>query len=187
VRSLAAWSERAQTILAVCDSFGELDLRPLGIVHCARSPWLARPPTPLRLGPEAPAVAGLDVTQVTSATDLVAFERTVVRSFGARPPISDLDIHAPGILADPSMVVLLGRLDGAPAGVAMGYRAAGVLGIYGVGVVPEARGRGVATVLTLAVLSEARGVVATLQTTPAAESLYRRLGFSRVGWYDHWV
>ena len=57
---------------------------------------------------------------------------------------------------------------------------AGVAGIYGVATKPEARGLGLARILTLQALREARlggydrGV---LHSTPMARSLYEKIGF----------
>ncbi|MEZ5142836.1 MAG: GNAT family N-acetyltransferase [Acidimicrobiales bacterium] len=187
VADLGDWADGNGTYLSVCDSFGELDLRPLGIAHRARAPWFHRVATADDPLPPVPSIPGLRIDRVADVEDLVAFERTVVRAYGARPPVSDLDIHAPGILADPAMDLRLARLDGAAVGVGMGYRAAGLVGVYGIGVVPEARGLGIATALTAAVLAGSARLPAVLQPSPAAEGLYRRLGFAAAGWYDHWA
>ena len=69
----------------------------------------------------------------------------------------------------------------------MSFLAGGVVGIYGVSTVPDARRRGYATALTaLAIASEA-GVPAVLQPSAAAEPLYARLGFRRFGSFDMWI
>lgn len=55
---------------------------------------------------------------------------------------------------------------------------------------PDARGRGLATAVTLAALRHAvaRGrQAAVLQATPAARGLYARLGFVAVGGWQEWV
>ncbi len=187
VADLRAWADRTGSFLSVCDSFGVLDLRALGVEHRARVPWYERPPLRTHPLPHDPVPDGLVVTRVTTVEDLVAFERTMVRSYGARPPVTDLDIHAPGILASGDLHVLLGRLDGTPVGVAMAHRAAGIVGVYGVGVVPDARGRGVATAVTHRAVAVAADLPVVLQPSPAAEALYRRLGFTGSGWYDHWA
>lgn len=187
VDDLSAWADRTGTFLSVCDSQGVLDLRALGIEHRARTPWFARPPlVDLALPPE-PDPDGLVIARVTDREELVRFERVMVRAYGARPPVSDLDIHAPGILDVDVMQVLLARLDGEPVGVAMAHAAAGVVGVYGVGVLTEARGRGVATALTRRAIAGAGDAPVVLQPSPAAEALYRRLGFEGRGWYDHWA
>ena len=55
---------------------------------------------------------------------------------------------------------------------------------------PEARGRGLATVVTTAALRDAaerRKQAAVLQATAAAERIYARLGFVAVGRWQEWV
>lgn len=77
----------------------------------------------------------------------------------------------------------LGRMDGRPVATSELYLAAGVAGIYFVGTLPEARGRGIARVLTLAALRDARDMgyrVGTLQATPEGLSVYRGLGFQEL-------
>lgn len=59
-----------------------------------------------------------------------------------------------------------------------------------VATVPEARGRGLASAVTVAALHDAAGRGlrgAVLQATPAAERLYARLGFVPVGAWQEWV
>jgi ribosomal protein S18 acetylase RimI-like enzyme len=60
----------------------------------------------------------------------------------------------------------------------------GVVGLWNLATLPEARRRGAATALTIAALEDARGDgcrLAVLASTPAAESLYRRFGFREAG------
>ena len=55
---------------------------------------------------------------------------------------------------------------------------------------PDARRRGLATLVTRAALRDARAVgfvTASLQATPMAESVYRRVGFHPVGHWQEWV
>ncbi|MGZ4759977.1 MAG: GNAT family N-acetyltransferase, partial [Acidimicrobiales bacterium] len=129
---------------------------------------------------------GLEITTVTDEGDLSDYEWATCAAFRAPPPVAPFEIHAPGILDDPNMHVLLGRVDGEIAGGAMAYVTPELLGIYGVGTVPGHRGRGYATALTCAALRIASDRPAVLQPSAEAEALYRRLGFERVGTFTHW-
>jgi ribosomal protein S18 acetylase RimI-like enzyme len=65
----------------------------------------------------------------------------------------------------------------------------GVAGIYDMGVAVAERRRGIGRALTLAALELGRSqgcAVATLNTTPEGEPLYRTLGFRRVGLAQTW-
>ena len=67
---------------------------------------------------------------------------------------------------------------------------AGVAGIYGVATKPEGRGQGLARLLILTALHEARRAglgLAVLHSTPMAVGLYERLGFRRVAPFDIWA
>ena len=68
----------------------------------------------------------------------------------------------------------------------MGFAEAGVLGVYGVATVPEARRRGIATALTRGRWWHAPALPAVLQPSPMAEGMYPRLGFRRFTTFRSW-
>lgn len=77
----------------------------------------------------------------------------------------------------------LARLAGVPVGTASIFLGAGVVGIYNVTTLPEARGQGIGTAVTLAALAAARDAgyhVAVLQSSPMGFPVYTRLGFREV-------
>lgn len=83
----------------------------------------------------------------------------------------------------------LAWLDGAPVGSATVFLGAGVAGLYHVGTVPAARGRGIGKAVTLAALGQARDLgcrIAILHSSRQGEGMYRQLGFSEVGRVSHW-
>ena len=65
----------------------------------------------------------------------------------------------------------------------------GIGGIYGCGVVPEARGQGIGKAVTLAACQQAHALgcpIAMLNATGMGEPMYRRLGFESVGHGRTW-
>ena len=65
----------------------------------------------------------------------------------------------------------------------------GVAGLYGTGVVPAARRRGVGAALTAAACEHARALgcrYATLNATHMGEPMYRRVGFTSLGYGQTW-
>lgn len=168
---------------AVCDSFGRLDLAPLGLTARMPGLWYARPAGPAPAG-EWPA--DLVVTQARDADELAAFEVATCLAYAAPAPVAPFDIHAPAILDDPAMHVLIGRVDGEVVSGAMAYVGSGVVGIYGVGTVPGRRRRGYARALTGACLSLEPMMPATLQPSGEASAMYRRMGFTEIGAFTHW-
>jgi ribosomal protein S18 acetylase RimI-like enzyme len=175
---------------AVCDSFDDLDLEPLGLARRARGLWYERSSdaTADADGYGDGQTAGLLISRVVGPDELAAFERATCAAFRVPPPVAAFDIHAPPILADPSMHVLVARSaeTGDVVGGAMAYLSDGVVGIYGVGTVAGHRRAGCATALTNACIAIAPDRPAILQPSAEAASLYRRIGFVEVGRFSHW-
>jgi hypothetical protein len=168
---------------AACDPWQELPLADLGYQHVSDQPWMSRPAgqiSGVRLPP------GLVIERVASVADLVRFEATAAAGFesGAVAPHT---WHGPDVLTDPRLAMWLGLVDGDPVSVSMGFREAGVLGIYGVATIPAMRRRGFATALTVQAIAIDPDVPAVLQPSALAEPLYRRLGFTRFGAFRTWA
>lgn len=75
-------------------------------------------------------------------------------------------------------------LNGKPVGTSQLFLSEGVAGIYNVTCIPEARGHGVGSAITLAPLLEAREMgyrVGILQASKQGYNIYRRLGFQDFG------
>jgi GNAT superfamily N-acetyltransferase len=103
--------------------------------------------------------------------------REYVRMFGLPSGLLvDLDFSAFDSLA--------AYLDGEPVAAALALDHAGDCGIYNVGTLEHARGRGLASALTARQVHDARErgcQTVSLQATPMAERLYARVGFSDLG------
>lgn len=116
------------------------------------------------------AHAALSAIQVQTLGEAFAGRARLKRAFG-------MDVSGP-------VQHYLGRLDGIPVAAATAVYTAGVVGLYGIGTLPEARGRGLGRAITLhaCLVARQRGYrVATLHATPLGLPVYRRLGFEPYG------
>jgi GNAT superfamily N-acetyltransferase len=86
---------------------------------------------------------------------------------------------------DPSCAhFYVARLDGEPVAMLMAFDHDGDCGVYMVGTVEAARGRGIATALSAHAVTAARArgcTTASLQATEMAERVYARVGFRDLG------
>ena len=88
------------------------------------------------------------------------------------------------VLDDPLWHLYLGNIDGTPVGTSGPFLGHGVAGIHGVNTIPEFRGRGIGTAMTLSPLIDARRMgyaIGVLFSSEMAVGLYRRLGFQEYG------
>jgi GNAT superfamily N-acetyltransferase len=166
----------------ICDSWSALELEPLGFEHRLDEPWCVRPAGPL---PDEDVPPELEVVEVSKPEEVAEFELTGARAFGGEDATVGTPFHPPTILRDPRMRLLTARLGGDPVAVAMSFRDDSAVGIYGVGTLESVRRRGYASALTLALIDPARPAI--LSSSPEAESVYRRLGFERVGVLRQWT
>jgi len=84
----------------------------------------------------------------------------------------------------PQFRTYLALLNGKPVGTSQLFLSDGVTGIYNVTCIPEARGQGIGSAVTLAPLLEAREMgyrISVLQASPKGYNAYRHLGFQDFG------
>lgn len=126
---------------------------------------------------------GLVIKEVSDGEKLKQWIRTMTVGSGIPDSMQNmlLDLCARyGFVHVPSVGYYLGLLNGEPVATSLLFMAGGVAGIYDVATLPEARGQGIGTALTVAPLLAARtrgyrfGV---LQSTQMGLNVYRRLGF----------
>jgi GNAT superfamily N-acetyltransferase len=89
--------------------------------------------------------------------------------------------HA-GLLAD-NVAAFLAYMDGVPVSIAMTIVSHGVAGIYWVGSVEEARGKGLGGALTAAATNagfDLGAEFASLQASPMGEPIYRAMGYETI-------
>jgi len=102
------------------------------------------------------------------------------RSFGYTVPVA---VTEP-LIKDSGVRLLVARKDGQPVGTGLIFAQGGIAGLHMVGVVPEARRKGIARKIMLRLLDDARARgfgLATLQASAMGEGLYRGLGFRPQG------
>lgn len=146
----------------------------------------------LRALPEAVvSPADLTIEEADDAGALGEWVGVIVANSGRPAAFGTLLLEAHATLAtDPGRRWrhFLARLDGHPVGTALGFGAAGVVGVYWVATLTEYRGRGIGAALTLAPLRAARGGyrVGILHASPLGLPVYRRLGFEERCTFDFW-
>jgi ribosomal protein S18 acetylase RimI-like enzyme len=166
----------------LCDSWSSLDLDPFGFEERTREPWFVRPAREL---PNEEVPPELEVVEVATEDEVVEFEDVSARGFGGEDATVETPFHPPAILGDARMRMLTGRVGGTAVAAAMSYGGSTAVGVYGVTTIASARRRGYASALTRALIEPSRPTV--LSPSPEAESLYRRLGFERVGELCQWT
>jgi GNAT superfamily N-acetyltransferase len=125
---------------------------------------------------------GFHIEEVASEAALLDFKRVFVESYAIPEWAGQAWVDATraiGIGKTPWKMVV-GYLDGAPVATNMLFTGAGVASVYGVGVTPAARGKGIGGAITLAPLLEARAMGyrhAVLFSTEMGVSAYQRIGF----------
>jgi ribosomal protein S18 acetylase RimI-like enzyme len=138
--------------------------------------------------PALPAAApGVEVHLVTPEHEMCAFEEFVAARWSvpesARAHLQSIvDVARIGLPGSPNRAWVVVR-DGVALAKAFTHDAAGAVGLYGMATKPEARGLGLARLVCLTALHDARArghEVTILHSTPMAVSLYTGIGFREV-------
>jgi len=143
--------------------------------------------------PDAVAPSGVKLSQVESRADAAAFAEVMgaaYATFGMPPGVTPVLFARPETLMAPHIVAFLASAEDVPRAGAMVIVTHGVAGIYWVGTVPEARGRGLAELCTRAAGNAGfdRGArIAALQASVMGEPVYRRMGYFEVTRYPFFV
>jgi len=143
----------------------------------------------LRNLPSQLPLPGVEILRVASRRDVDTANRVLAEGFEAPPEVGTFlaDLTADAVLdAGGSVRTFLATLGGRPVATALASVHAGVVGIYSVATVPEARGRGLGRAVTLAAMDEgaSRGAtVAVLEASEMGRPVYERLGFEETGRY----
>lgn len=151
-----------------------------GLSHLLVVPGMA---IDLRSLPEEPLPKGLTIHRATGRQDIAAGIGVFGTTFEIADPLIarlvEIELGMPPEHRDVT-VAFVGKLDGKVVASTTLFLSAGVAGLYAVGTLPAARGRGIARAMTVHASREARGLgyrFGTLQATAAGFPVYRRLGF----------
>ena len=143
--------------------------------------------------PDVATPSGVSIERVQDAAGVRAFgdiSGTAYASLGMPAKFGPAHFADDASLLQPHITAVLARLDGAPVGGAMCLLSHGVAGIYWVGTLPEARGRGIAEACTRAATNAgfaAGARFAALQASVMGEPIYRRMGYREVTRYPWYV
>ena len=126
---------------------------------------------------------GVAVDEVLTDADAEAFVDVLVAAYRAPPayPRSWIDATRRAGFGRAPWRLWLAREHGVPVATNITFDGAGVVGLFAVGTVPKARGRGLGGAVTVAPLLAEGSRRAVLFASPDGERLYERLGFLRTG------
>jgi ribosomal protein S18 acetylase RimI-like enzyme len=162
-------------------------LRPLGFAYEDQTPGMAMDLENLPSRREH----ALTIQPVFGGDALTAWAETMLAGFGFpdtvlpafQTMITELGLDLP-------VRNYLGWFEGKPVTTSTLFLAAGVAGVYNVATLPEARGQGFGSAMTLAPLYEARAMgyrAGTLQSSEIGFGVYQRLGFEQLCQIDHFT
>ena len=159
-------------------------VRSMGLSRIVQRPGLVTSPSSL---PDAASPADVEVREVDGSADAEALVDVGVVAFGDDPAVGRAFYGAGARgLVDARMFVAWRGTE--PVGIAAAYRHGATVGVMGVGVVPEARRRGLGSALTVRAARAFSGAdLVWLHPTDEARSMYRSLGFRRVADWEVWV
>ena len=159
-------------------------LEAAGLIQLSNTPGMALDIAGMR--DEPTTVAGLEVREVSNSTDFEAWFRVCVESFPFDDTIAAAwrDVHQPLGFGDQSALRnYVGWLHGRPVAVSALLYGREAAGIWNVGTLPDARGRGIGRETTLAALRDARAAghaTSVLGSSPLGFPVYTRIGFTEV-------
>jgi GNAT acetyltransferase-like protein len=140
--------------------------------------------------PELPLGAELrKLTATDQVTDFWRVATTSYASIGFPPEVFAGYTNHAGLLAE-NVVAFLALHDGEPVSIAMTIVSHGVAGIYWVGSLEQARGKGLGRAVTVAATNAGFDLgadLASLQASPMGKSIYLELGYETAFEYQMWM
>jgi ribosomal protein S18 acetylase RimI-like enzyme len=138
-----------------------------------------------RRAEERPLPPGTELRRVGGASEAQDYWHVATAAYssiGFPPEVFRYYENYAGLTAG-NVVAFLAYLDGRPVSIAMTIVGHGVAGIYWVGSLEEARGRGLGWAVTAAATNagfDLGAEIASLQASPMGESLYAAMGFETI-------
>lgn len=132
-----------------------------------------------------PPASDIELRQVESAADAADYWQVATQAYAdiGFPPEIFAFYECHEALVAENAAAFLARVDDQPAGIAMTIVSHGVAGIYWVGAIAQARGRGLGRTMTAASVEAGFDMgarVASLQASPMGEPIYRAMGFETI-------
>ncbi|HEX8688632.1 MAG TPA: GNAT family N-acetyltransferase [Solirubrobacterales bacterium] len=137
-----------------------------------------------RRAEEHPLPQGIELRRLSSPDEAGDYWRIAAAAYatnGFPPDVFRYDDHD-GLLAG-NVAAFTAYLDGAPVSIAMTIVSHGVAGIYWVGSVEEARGRGLGRIVTAAATNagfDLGAEIASLQASKMGRPIYEAMGFETI-------
>jgi ribosomal protein S18 acetylase RimI-like enzyme len=134
---------------------------------------------------ERPVPEGTEITRVTDTEHVGAYWELTGKAYASLsfpPELFGYYDRRDGVLAE-NVVAFLGYLDGKPVSAAMTIVHDGVAGIYWVGTLEEARGKGLAWATTAAATNagfDLGAELASLQASHMGQPIYERMGYETI-------
>ncbi|HET9724426.1 MAG TPA: GNAT family N-acetyltransferase [Actinomycetota bacterium] len=149
---------------------------------------LSRPVMVADLGslPEVPATPEVRIRPVDGRDEALVLARVDAAAFGTRPEISE-SAFAPGLVGVEGALGYLAWEGDRALGCSVAQEGAGATGVFGVGVLPEARRRGIGAALTVAAARAFPADLSWLVPSEMARPMYERLGFRDLEPWQVWI
>jgi GNAT superfamily N-acetyltransferase len=135
---------------------------------------------------ERPLPAGVDIRRAVDAqgvADCARVNAQAYTTYGSPAEATASCFGRPDAILAPHVAAFVADFDGAPVGAAMTVLSHGIAGIYWVGTLEEARGRGIAEALMRVATNwglDAGAPNVQLQASPMGEPIYRRMGYEEL-------
>jgi ribosomal protein S18 acetylase RimI-like enzyme len=131
---------------------------------------------------------GVEISRLSPDEDLSGLWEVQATAFGMRPDVVRAYLSA-GLLRAPGFACFVADVNGRTVSSSGASEGEGSVGVFGVGTLPDMRGRGIGTAVTAAAVDSARerADLAWLQASEDGRRVYERMGFRVIADWDVWV